>query len=100
MLKAGLSVNAADNDYENPLLWACKEPNNIENITVLLQHGADINRIDKVDGAGVLHYATVCSDINTIEFLLKKVISVNVADNDNKTPLLWACQELNNVEIV
>ena len=40
--------------------------------------------------ASALHYAAKDSDSSMIEYLIEQGISVNVVDNDNKTPLLWA----------
>ena len=96
LLIRGISVNEVDKDGETPLLWACQAADNIENVTVLMQHGADINAFNKVNGAGVLHSVAKCSDKSTVEFLLKEGVSVNIADNDDETPLLWACRSKKN----
>ena len=100
LIEKGISVNVMDNDKQTPLLWACYQANNVDNVTVLLTHGADINKTNKECGAYALHYAAEFSDKSMIEFLIGKGISVNVMDNDNKTPLLWACQKANNVDNV
>ena len=51
-----------DNDNRTPLLWACQQANNVHKVTVLLRHGADINKTDKRNGACALHYASKFSD--------------------------------------
>ena len=51
----GISVNVMDYDYKTPLSWACQKANNIENVSTLLQHGADNNKTNKESGACVLH---------------------------------------------
>ena len=89
-----------DNDNRTPLLWSCEKANNVDNVTVLLRHGADINKTNKECGACALHYAAMFSDKSMIEFLIEKGISVNVMDNDNRTPLLWSCEKANNVDNV
>ena len=65
-----------------------------------MRHGADFQQTDEEYGACALHFAAKFSDKRTIEFLIGKDISVNVMDNDNRTPLLWACQKANNVDNV
>ena len=98
LINCGISANVQDNDSQTPLLWACKNVNNTENVAVLLQYEADFNRSNKQHGACALHYAAKYSDSRLIKFLIARGISVNVMDNDNKTPLLWACQKANNSE--
>ena len=65
-----------------------------------MKHRADINKNNKEYGACVLYNAAQLSDKSLIEFLIGKGISVNVIDNDNDTPLLWASQKANNVDNV
>ena len=100
LLSAGISVNVVDNNNNTPLMWACQDANNTGNLKVLFEHGADVGMVDTIRGAGALHYAAKFCDKNTIVFLLEKSFCVNVADNDNKTPLLWAYQSENIVENV
>ena len=98
LIRYGISVNMVDKDNQTPLLWACIKANNIENVKVLLGHGADIQISSKEYGASALHYAAQLSDKSMVEFLILNGISVNVVDNENKTPLLWACQKAKNLE--
>ena len=80
-------MNVMNNENKTPLLLAYQKANNIENVTILLQHGADINKTNKESGACAFHFAAFWSDKSMIEFLIGKGISVNVIDTDNKTPL-------------
>ena len=95
-----ISVNVMDNDNKTPLLWACQGAKNVDNVTVLLKHEADINKSNKTSGASVLHYAALESDKSMIEFLFRKGITVNVTDDDSEIPLLWACCKANSVDNV
>ena len=97
LIEQGIYVNVVDNDNKTPLLWACQKPKIIDNVTVLLKHGADINNTNREYGAWVLHYAATGSDASVLEFLIGKRISINVIDTDKYTPLLWACQGPNNI---
>ena len=65
----------------------------------LLRNWADINIINK-SGACALHHAAKYSDTNMIEFLLQKGLQVNATDNNNKTPLLQAYQNIKNADEV
>ena len=98
MLEKGISVNVTTCDNETPFSWACQEENNVDNVTFLLDYGADISTLNKSSSVGALHYAAKRSDKTVVEFLLKKGISANVKDNDNKTPLLWGCQNKKTIE--
>ena len=83
-----ISVNVIDNDSETPLLWACCKANNVDNVTVLLRHGADICIADLGKDVCASHYATKFVDVCIIEFLIDKGISVKVMDNETHTAVL------------
>ena len=92
LLAKGCCINVTDCKNQTPLLWACEEEDNVENVKVLLQYGAQINHIYQEDGASFLHQAALVSDTSMIEVLIAKGLLVNIRDNDNETPLFYACQ--------
>ena len=88
-----ISVNATDNFNQTPLMLACIDGGRLDNIKMLIQNGADIQASSK-NGSTVLHLASHCSNQEVVEFLLKlNEISVNVTDNLNRTPLIYACYD-------
>ena len=81
-----------------PLMHACFHGGRLDNIKMLIQNGADIQAQD-CDGSTVLHYASRYSNQEVVEFLLKlNEISVNATDNNNQTPLMYACYEGGRLE--
>ena len=84
------------NSEEQQLLYECQEPNYVKNVKALLSQKVSFS-IAGQDGTCALHYAAKFSDESMIDFLIGQGISANVMDNDNRTPLLWACQKANNV---
>ena len=85
-------VNETNNENLTPLMSACGG-GNLANTQTLIKNGADIN-VRTNDGSTLLHYASRSSKGDVLEFLLKRnEISVNLATNDNVTPLMCACFE-------
>ena len=86
-----ISVNTTNNDQRTPLMLACSDGGRLDNMKTLIQYGADVSGRGK-DGSTLLHYASVHSKQEIVEFLLKlNRISVNVTNNDQATPLMFAC---------
>ena len=88
VIEKGISVNVIDNDNETPLLWACCNANNVDNVTALLRHLAYINKTNKTSGTSAFHCAALESDKSMIEFFFGKCISVNVIDNKKNTAVV------------
>ena len=98
-----ISVNATDNLNQTPLMHACYDGGRLDNIKMLIQNGADIQASNS-NGLTVIHFASRNSNQEVVEFLLKSnKISVNAADNLNKTPLMYACYDggrLDNIKML
>ena len=97
LLSHKVEIDIEDNNGETPLMSACSIDDNLVIVNGLLELGADINKVNK-DGASALHFAAKFASTGTIESLLDHGISVNVTDNANKTPLMWACSHNNTLD--
>ena len=100
ILYKGITADLRDKDDWTPLMWACKSKNNAENVSTLIQYGADVNATTEINGTSALHIAAPYSDSEVIKTLLKQGVSINVFDKDDETPLVWACREKDNSENV
>lgn len=87
-LKAGMDINAKDNDGHTALMRALAY-DNFEMVKLLIEKGADINARDN-DGYTVLMLASSKKDIELSRFLIKKGADVNAANNAGETPLMLA----------
>ena len=88
-----ISVNATNNFYKTPVMYACYDGGRLDNIKMFLKFGADI-QASSSNGSTVLHFASRYSKKKVVEFLLKlNEISVNATDNSNRTPLMYACYD-------
>ena len=86
-----ISVNATNNNQATPLMFACSDGGRLDNMKTLIQYGADINA-RCINGVTLLHYASRYSKQEIVEFLLNSnQISVNTTNNDQRTPLMFAC---------
>ena len=92
LLSRGMSVNMTDNSSRSPLLCACLEGGRLENIKTLVEHGAEIHKVDK-NGKSALHFAATFSCPEVVKYLLSRGMSVNMTDNSSRSPLLCACLE-------
>ena len=86
-----ISVNATENNRRTPLMFACLDGGRLDNMKTLIQYGADINARD-INGSTLLHFASRYAEQEIVEFLLKfNQISVNATNNNQATPLMFAC---------
>jgi len=86
LINKGVNPNACNSDGMTPLLIVSstlfnESVNQIELITLLLGHGADLLAVSRTSEASALHFmCSVQSYLETIEFLLKKGFPVDLAD--------------------
>ena len=92
-LVAGARVNATTVDGRTPLFRACYDPVEIPTVQVLLDAGVDVRAIDE-HGQIALHEATSNDGDPTelVRLLLDAGSPVDLADRDERTPLLNAAQ--------
>jgi len=103
MLEAGSNANEMDKVGRLAIGYAaCMKDK--EMVKLLIQHGAEINRLDdniefgswthmegSAAGSGVLHYLVRSGDIEMLEFMVGLGAEVNVADEEHgKTPAFLA----------
>ena len=67
-------------------LFSAAQKGNFEIAKILIDHGADVDAIDK-DGKSVLHAAASSGNENTVKILLDCGVMPNVDDANNRTPL-------------
>jgi ankyrin repeat protein len=74
--------------------------NDIEISELLIEAGADVMAREGTDGRCALHYAAQAGMIEAINLLLRHGVDVNVLDNRNKTPLMYAIPGANEADPV
>jgi len=99
LVSSGISPDASDVPYRNPLLMAVIE-NKEEAVNTLIQLGADVNKtISGLGGGTVLHTAAARNLPNIVKMLLDAGADINKEDNDGRTPLITAIS-LDNIDMV
>lgn len=98
LLQYGADPNARSNYDETPLHYACR-CGFIKTLELLIKSGADVESVDK-QGRGCIHFAVMGSSIPAICYLEKKtLLTVHCVDNNEMTPLQYACMQHNNLLI-
>ena len=90
------------NTLEDKLYVAC-DKSELDEVTKLLENGANVNEIYEHSGSTPLHIAcnSVHPNVDIIKLLLKKQAKINVQDEDGNTPLHIACNHVDaNKEII
>lgn len=82
-IQLGVDVNSQNLDGETPLYRAI-EIKDAENVTFLLNKGADVHLSAKHDT--ILHYAILKGTKEMIKQIIDKGVDKNILDSDNKTP--------------
>ena len=85
---------------QNQKLIRAVYKSNYDEITRLLQNGADINSSNKVDEKPVLSIAIQRNDVTAIHLLLEYAPNVNKGDKNEVTPLMYACMNNEMTPIV
>lgn len=96
--KKGADVNEEDDKGVTALNKACQN-GKLESVKTLLKLGADPNHIAKVGLSSPLIDAMSTGNIEIIELLLKKGVTVNQVDEQGESALTWSIDN-NNPKIV
>ena len=99
LVKSGADVNARSGDVDEqltPLMIACKN-GKLNAVLYLIDEGAEVN-LEDFSGYTVLHYAATFSNNNfALSCLIASGANVNALTNNNRTPLMLACESGNLV---
>jgi len=87
-IKAGMNVNAKNNNGDTALMRASAD-DNFEVVKLLIEKGADVNAKDN-DGYTVLMVASSKADLAVATLLIKKGADVNASNNAAETALMLA----------
>ncbi|XP_038649451.1 2-5A-dependent ribonuclease-like [Scyliorhinus canicula] len=86
-------VNALDNLGKTALLHALEKDNQAI-VQILLEHGANVNTIDKNENTPLnIALTRNTLQIPVLEQLMQRTHNLNVRDNDGKTPLILAVEK-------
>lgn len=96
LLENGLDVNNPINSYSSPLLH---EVNSLKLLGIILKHGADINKKDSEGNTPLLN-AIYSNRQDKVEYLIKNKADVTIKNNDDYTPILYACKYSNSPEVI
>lgn len=109
LLEFGANPNSLLHGYEPPIHYLADtldygQPisTRIQILKLLLQYNADINIKDK-SGCTILHllvYRNRCCLDTFIKFVIKSGADINAINNDYKTPLYYACTNMNNFYLI
>ena len=99
LVKSGADVNARSGDVDEqltPLMIAC-ENGKLNAVLYLIDEGAEV-KLEDNSGYTALHYAATISNNNyALSCLIDSGANVNALTNDNRTPLMLACESGNLV---
>lgn len=79
-------LNAQNNSGQSPLTAAirCRHSKIVQ---TLVEHGADVNIINPVDGSTPLHLASCSESLEMIKFLMKMGADIDAMNFEGRTPL-------------
>jgi serine/threonine-protein phosphatase 6 regulatory ankyrin repeat subunit B len=81
-----------DSMYHSSILVLAVIQGDIDLINILINKGADINRLEDIYGSTILHLAINNNNhIEVVKLLIKSGADINCKDQDGKSPLMEAC---------
>ena len=86
-----LSVNLLDDDGMTALHWACSK-GHADCVRLLLTHGADIEQLERSDGATPLILATRLEHLVVARLLVDSHADVQATDKYGASALIWAAR--------
>ncbi|HEY5800188.1 MAG TPA: ankyrin repeat domain-containing protein [Burkholderiaceae bacterium] len=94
LLKAGAPVDAPDLIGFSPLMEAARDGHQ-DMADLLLRHGAKVDQPANANGLALyaLHLAAAGGKLDLIRKLVASGARLDVVDNENATPLLWAINQ-------
>lgn len=93
LLEKDLNINYMDKNGVNNFMYAIKYSTvSTRNLEMLLNHGANINSVDKENNTA-LHFAAKTGNKMVVDYLSKKMSNINAINNVGDTPLIVAVKE-------
>ncbi|KAJ2990251.1 hypothetical protein NUW58_g3045 [Xylaria curta] len=102
LIEKGARVDDTGDSGQTALWETCwsKDPQMLDIVTILLEHGADVN-FKSQDGVTPLHIAASQGNLELLKLLVKGVgVNVDVFDSNNNTPLSLACKSEDLVRVL
>lgn len=97
VIKKGADVNQYRFDGP-PLRYAIQQNCDLEILEYLIQQGANVN--SEHGEHSDLHHTCWCHNLKYVKCLIQHNANVNAVNDENKTPLHYACTEDSKLEIV
>ncbi|MHC4142687.1 MAG: ankyrin repeat domain-containing protein [Planctomycetota bacterium] len=91
LVEAGAKPTATDKRGRTPLM-AAVQSRRPEAIRFLIDHGADVNARDQLQGTALVRAAGSFGNFESVQVLLSAGADVNVQDKNGMTPLMWAAR--------
>jgi ankyrin repeat protein len=91
-LDAGADPNRPNPEGETPLMTAARTGNRLA-LTVLLEHGADVDAIEAWRGQTALMWAVAQNQVDAVDVLLRAGADPNARSTGGFTPILFAARE-------
>ncbi|NOQ31330.1 MAG: DUF87 domain-containing protein [Helicobacteraceae bacterium] len=98
LIKAGADLDLAQNNGASALIVASAESNNIEIVKELIKAGANLNATTNI-GNTALILATNCKSNGVVKELISAGAELNLQGEENKSAIMFAAGESNNIEI-
>ena len=86
LLDLGADPNCQNEEKDTPLLIAAKNRECLDNITLLIERGANVNMVD-ASGSTALFYLAYKGDTEVVVYLLKQGADVTLKNNRGTMPL-------------
>lgn len=89
LVKHGCDVDMVD-EYGRTALSIVSNNGYIEMVNLLIELGADVNKVNENDNNTPLHDASYNGNTEIIKLLINAGADVNAINKNNKTPIYWA----------
>lgn len=84
-----IDINEKDHEGRTSLIYAISQDYKAL-ATILIEAGADINVVDKLNKMSPLHYAVMYNDLEMINVLIKRNANLNLKEEQGRTALHYA----------
>lgn len=89
LISRGADLDTLDHQGRNALMWAASN-NQVTTVVYLLMKGAIPDKQEYRNGFSALHVAAINNYPSTIDVLVKGGATIDIRDNQGRTPLMWA----------